>query len=83
MYRVQVFEAVRMARLELAVEPCRSAARPAMVPAMAAAPAVFDDRAALPFWPAASEPLPARLNDRPNLYRARRAVAAYRRAMNQ
>jgi hypothetical protein len=82
MYRVQVLEAVRIARLEMAVEPCRATGR-AAVQAVAAAPAVFDDRAALPYWPAQSEPLPTRLDERPNLYRARRAVAAYRRAMNE
>lgn len=83
MFRVQVVEAVRMARLELAVDPCRATDRAPLVQAVSAVPAIFDERAALPYWPGQSEPLPARLDERPNLYRARRADAAYRRAMNE
>ncbi len=82
MYRVQIVETFRMASLELAVHARRAAAPAPMVRAVAAAPAVHDERPALPFWSAPREPLPARLTTRPNLYRARRAIDAYSRAMS-
>jgi hypothetical protein len=82
MVRVQVLEAVRIASLELDVDPCRACDLPDPLE-QAVSAAVFDEHPALPFWPAESEPLPARWPERPNPHRARRAIDAYSRTMNQ